>query len=1723
MQKARTGMALGVVGLLMLGGAVPAAKAAIGVEALACNGATGVDFSITLPNEVAKGSAIIVAVSKVASTIPPSVSDSAGNSYSLAAEHTHSNFPDTLRTYLATNVTSVPSGGTIEIQPGSNHEIDACAIEVTGVKALPVDQTAVASGSSTAPNSGAATTTQANEVLVGANYWFDLDGAGASTITPGGGYIEQLKRSAGGGASLQMQTRIVSSTGSYDSAATLSSSEDWIASMVTLEERPQDSDGSVTASSTITEPVSIPTTADTSGEAVGILDFTITDGGSSDGLPLAVSEIRIDVSGTADASKLNFRLDGPDVSGTFGSLSGGVLTFPSLGISVADGGSEVYTVSAYYSDSTGLTEDQTVILSTDGDTNFTVDPLNTQMGSTTPVNNGTGSTVDVTATGLAFSTQPAGSVSGSALTTQPVVAARDAFGNTDVDFTETVTLTESSPGTLTNNTAAASSGVAVFTGLTYTATADQESFTLTANDQDGVGINLPTVDANAVTSDVVATGLVFAMQPDPTTVVSGQPTSFTTAPVVNAVDADGTLDTGYSTGVTLAEVNGAGNATMSATGDLDGDASTVTVTPSSGSATFTDLQLTYNASGSSSETFNLRAGSGGLATADSVQLTATTLPTVSDAHIAITGATGNGGAFKVGDTVTASWDNTVSGDDNSGITSVTVDFSQFGGGAAVTATDSGGVWTATYTVVAGTIDATNRNVSVTASNSEGSTTTADTTNATVDNVAPILTDANIGISGATGTGGAYRIGDTVTAAWNDTAVGDNNSDTISDVTVDFSAFGGGAAVAATNSSDTWTATYTIVAGSIEDTNRNVSVSAKDDAGNTTTTADSSNATVDNIQPAVSSVGVPADATYGEGQNLDFTVNTSENVTVNTAGGTPQISLTIGATTRQATYISGSGTSALVFRYTVQSGDNDTDGIAVGSLSPNGGTLRDGAGNDLTTTLNLVGATSGVLVDAVAPSGHSVSFDDGTINATEANATSFTFAAAEEDADYSYTISSNGGGTPVTGSGTIASAGEQISGIDVSGLSDGTLTLSVTLTDPAGNAAAAVTDTATLDSLAPTPALSSPEGSATNSAFTATIDFGETVSGFAIGDVAAGNASLSSLADEGGGTYSVLVTPNADGEVTLDIAAGAAQDGAGNDSLAATQFVITYDATPPLPVFSSAEPDPSSSASFDVSLDFGEAVTGVQLSQIDAVNAALSDLVDNGAGNYGLTVTPDSDGTVTLDYATGQVQDEAGNDNQAATQFSRVHDSTAPATPSIPDLEAGSDTGVSDDDDITRETQPIVQGTADADTTVSLASDVDGALGSASADGAGNWSFAPAAPLSEGGHSLTATASDEAGNESAASDALELTIDTTPPDGHGASFDDDPINADAATAASFSFSGAEVGAGYSYTISSDGGGTNVTGSGAVADAAEQITGIDLGGLADGTLTLSVVLSDMAGNQATPVTATATLSTAVPEAPAAPELDPTSDTGPSDSDGITADTMPTLTGIADGGSTVTIFSDIDGELGTAVADGGGHWSFTLDSELTANASHAFTVTATDTVGNESDPSPALSVTIDTEVATVTAVGVPADGVYGIGAELVFSVSYDEAVVVDTSGGTPQLELTVGGVKRYAQYAEGGRGATGLLFTYTVQPGVVAEAGITLGPEILLAGGRLVDMAGNDVDTTLNGDSSLAGVQVDGQVHAVPLFGAPALWLLVLLTGLTGWAAAGNGRRDCRASSK
>lgn len=120
---------------------------------------------------------------------------------------------------------------------------------------------------------------------------------------------------------------------------------------------------------------------------------------------------------------------------------------------------------------------------------------------------------------------------------------------------------------------------------------------------------------------------------------------------------------------------------------------------------------------------------------------------------------------------------------------------------------------------------------------------------------------------------------------------------------------------------------------------------------------------------------------------------------------------------------------------------------------------------------------------------------------------------------------------------------------------------------------------------------------------------------------------------------------------------------------------------------------------------------------------------------------------------------------------------------------------------------------------------------------------------------------------------------------------------------------------------------------------------------------------------------------PLKPATPDLADASDNGHLDDDNVTNDNTPTFQGAAgsaEGNSTITVFSSIDGQLGTTVANADGSWSFTVSSSL-ADGTHNITVTATDAAGNDSDASDPLSVLIDTQDPGVPGSRSPADGTF------------------------------------------------------------------------------------------------------------------------------------------------
>ncbi|MCT7971026.1 Ig-like domain-containing protein [Laspinema olomoucense] len=145
--------------------------------------------------------------------------------------------------------------------------------------------------------------------------------------------------------------------------------------------------------------------------------------------------------------------------------------------------------------------------------------------------------------------------------------------------------------------------------------------------------------------------------------------------------------------------------------------------------------------------------------------------------------------------------------------------------------------------------------------------------------------------------------------------------------------------------------------------------ATDAAGNSNTAATPLTRTADTTAPLVTSVtSTVLDKKYTAGTLIPITVNFSEAVNVT---GKPELSLN---SRGKAVYASGSGTSSLVFNYTVGAGENtgDLDYASATALALNNGTIKDNAGNNATLSLSTPGTASSlggvknIVLDTSAP-------------------------------------------------------------------------------------------------------------------------------------------------------------------------------------------------------------------------------------------------------------------------------------------------------------------------------------------------------------------------------------------------------------------------------------------------------------------------------------------------------------------------------------------------------------------------------------------------------------------------------------------------------------------------------------------------------------------------------------------------------------------------------------
>lgn len=101
-------------------------------------------------------------------------------------------------------------------------------------------------------------------------------------------------------------------------------------------------------------------------------------------------------------------------------------------------------------------------------------------------------------------------------------------------------------------------------------------------------------------------------------------------------------------------------------------------------------------------------------------------------------------------------------------------------------------------------------------------------------------------------------------------------------------------------------------------------------------------------------------------------------------------------------------------------------------------------------------------DTTPPAGYTVEIDDDYTLGTDADAAVVNVTGAEPGGTFALTITSSGGGTPVTEEGDVEAADFSIEDIDLSGLTAGTLTARLVIADADGNEGYPAFDTATLN-------------------------------------------------------------------------------------------------------------------------------------------------------------------------------------------------------------------------------------------------------------------------------------------------------------------------------------------------------------------------------------------------------------------------------------------------------------------------------------------------------------------------------------------------------------------------------------------------------------------------------------------------------------------------------------
>ncbi|WP_335943686.1 Ig-like domain-containing protein [Pseudomonas sp. G166] len=668
------------------------------------------------------------------------------------------------------------------------------------------------------------------------------------------------------------------------------------------------------------------------------------------------------------------------------------------------------------------------------------------------------------------------------------------------------------------------------------------------------------------------------------------------------------------TGFTLADLTVA-NGSLSGLSTSDNITYTATFTPSAGISDATNL-ITLNNMGVVDG-----AGNTGSGTTDSNNYVVDTLRPTATIVVADT-------ALSVGETslVTITFSEAVTGFDNSDLSVANGTLS------AVSSSDGGITWTATFTPALGVSDTSNvitlnnTGVSDAAGNSGSGTTNSN--NYQVDTNVPTAT---IVIADST-----LSIGETslVTVTFNSAVSGFDNSDlTVSNGTL--------STMSSTDGGVTWTATFTPSA-SISDTSNVITLDNTgliNGAGNAGVgTTDSNNYVVDTVRPTATIV--VADTAIAAGETSLVTITFSEAVTAFTSADLTVANGVISGLS------SSDGGITWTATFTPTNGVFDTSNV----ITLNSGSVVDLAGNINTDSAS----SNNYALDSQRPTA-TIVLSDSVLKPGETAQVTITFSEAVtgfSNADLSVAngtlsaVSSSDGGLTWTATFT-----PTLGVTDASNL----ITLDNTgVSDAAGNTGTGTTDSANyvVETQVPTATIVVADNALkVGETSLVTITFSEAVSGFDNADLSVSNGTLSNVSStDGGVTWTATFTPASnitDTSNLISLDTSGVVNVSGNSGVGVVDSNnYAIDTVRPGATITVGDTTLGIGQSTTVTISFTEAVSGFDLSDLSVANGVLSNLASNDGGlTWTATLTPtagvnDATNLILLDAST--VQDIAGN-------------------------------------------------------------------------------------------------------------------------------------------------------------------------------------------------------------------------------------------------------------------------------------------------------------------------------------------------------------------------------------------------------------------------------------------------------------------------------------------------